>query len=407
MTPITLLRDSRRTFGYALLAGTIALLPGAAIAAAAQYGPQTRSSGDARGMGAQRLVGTYRLSATDSDNPDVTADRVLRGVPPAERTRISRQMQNRLTPPEIISIDREDNHVSIASSVGPQMTFDADGRERRETGPGGRTVTTRATVRAGQLEVSSSGSGNSDFSVTFEPLDGGRSMRVTRRLYNDALRQPIVVRSLYRRTSDTADWDVYSAGGRRDRTRNSGRAGDETYRDAMTIPSGTTFVATLDDSLSLRDARDGDYISLRVQDGPSQFRNATIEGYVTTEPTRASSRAGLGLAFERIKLADGRVGDFSGTIDGIRDPNGRDIAFDRAEADRDNTDRSDQAIQRGAIGAAVGAVLGAVIGGAKGAGIGAVLGAGGGAGTVLIDNQSQQLPRGTRFTIRSDTFDMQ
>lgn len=386
----------------ALLAGAVVLLPAAVLAAPAQYPrEQGRSNFDAR----QRLEGTYRLSATDSDNPDVIADRVLRGVSGAERARVSRQLRNRLTPPEIISIDRNDRHVSIASSIGPQMEFDADGRARSETGPGGRTVTTRASVRGGALEVSTSGSGNSDFSVTFEPLDNGRSLQVTRRLYNDALRQPVVVRSLYRRTSDTADWNVYSNRSSRARDVVGDRADDRSR--GMTVPTGTTFVATLDDSLNLRDVRDGDYISMRVEDGPSEFRNATIEGYVTTEPTRASSRSGLGLGFERIKLADGRVADFSGTIDAIRDPSGRNIAFDRAEADRDNgNDRSDQAIQRGAIGATVGAILGAVVGGAKGAGIGAAIGAGGGAGTVLLDNQSQTLPRGTRFTIRSDTFDM-
>jgi len=359
-----------------------------------------QSAFDGRPGAAVRFAGTYRLSGPDSDNPRAIADRVLRDVSGPERARISRQLENRLTPPEIIAIDRQDNQITIASSVGPQMTFDADGRARTETGPSGRSVTTRATLHLDELEVSTSGSGNSDFSVTFEPVDNGRSMRVTRRLYNDALREPVVVRSLYRRTSDAADWNVYGSGGP-DRPR--------AVRDdaSMTVPSGTTFVATLDQAISGRDTREGDYFSLRVQDGPSQFRGATIEGYVTAEPTRASSRTGLSLAFERIKLADGRTAEFSGAIQSVRDPNGRNIAFDRAEGDRD-ANRSDQAIQRGAIGAAVGAILGAVVGGAKGAGIGAVLGAGGGAGTVLLDSASQQgLPRGTQFTIRSDTFELQ
>ncbi len=398
MTHHLIRRHIHHSMLAAAFAGAVTLLPAAVLATPAQYQrEEPRRNVDAR----QRLEGTYRLSATDSDNPDAIADRVLRGVSGTDRARVSRQLRNRLTPPEIISIDRNDRHVSIASSIGPQMEFDADGRARSETGPGGRTVTTRASVRAGVLEVSTSGSGGSDFAVTFEALDNGRSLRVTRRLYNDALRQPVVVRSLYRRTSETADWNVYSDRGGR------ARAAVDDRNRGMTVPTGTTFVATLDDSLNLRDVRDGDYISMRVEDGPSEFRNATIEGYVTTEPTRASSRSGLGLGFERIKLADGRVADFSGTIDAIRDPSGRNIAFDRAEANRDNTnDRSDQAIQRGAIGATVGAILGAVVGGAKGAGIGAAIGAGGGAGTVLLDNQSQTLPRGTRFTIRSDTFDM-
>ena len=62
----------------------------------------------------------------------------------------------------------------------------------------------------------------------------------------------------------------------------------------------------------------------------------------------------------------------------------------------------DQAVQRGAIGAAVGAIIGAMAGGGKGAAIGAILGGGGGAATVFIDpNRSNDLPRGTEFTVRS------
>jgi hypothetical protein len=163
------------------------------------------------------------------------------------------------------------------------------------------------------------------------------------------------------------------------------------------------FVATLDQPLNVRNAREGDRLSLTIKDAPNEFRDATIEGYVTTAPTRVSTRTGLSVAFDRLRLRDGRTADFAGSIQGIRDANGRSIPFDRAE-NVDNDDRTQQAIQRGAIGAAIGAVLGAVIGGGKGAAIGAVVGAGGGAGTVLIDTQTQpDLPRGTEFTIRSDT----
>jgi hypothetical protein len=53
-----------------------------------------------------RLSGTYRLSASDSDDPRSAADRVLANVSSAERTRILRQIENRLTPPDVIAIDR-------------------------------------------------------------------------------------------------------------------------------------------------------------------------------------------------------------------------------------------------------------------------------------------------------------
>jgi hypothetical protein len=47
--------------------------------------------------------------------------------------------------------------------------------------------------------------------VTFEPLDNGRSLRVTKRIYDDNLRQPVAVQSFYRKSSDEAEWGVVSA----------------------------------------------------------------------------------------------------------------------------------------------------------------------------------------------------
>jgi hypothetical protein len=212
----------------------------------------------------------------------------------------------------------------------------------------------------------------------------------------------VVVRSLYRRTSDTPDWTVYN--GRDDsepRTASTTRTGEDDNR-SITVSSGTVFVATLDEALNTRTFRDGDRVTFTVENGPRDLEDAILEGYVTSESTRASSREGLTIAFDRIRLRDGRRGDFDGTIERVRDPNGRDIAFDRAE--RSSDDRNDQAVRRGTIGAAVGAVIGAVLGGGKGAAVGAVLGGGAGAGTVLIDRLNQQtLPRGTEFTIRSTT----
>jgi hypothetical protein len=345
-----------------------------------------------------RLSGTYRLSASDSDDPRSAADRVLANVSSAERTRILRQIENRLTPPDVIAIDRVGSRVRVASSSGPEVTFDATGESRVETGPRGRSTTTRASAYGDRIEVATSGSGGSDFSVTFEPLDNGDRLRVTRRLYNDALDAPVTVRSEYRRSSDTADWTVY-----RD-TRSTRTASSR----GTIVPTGTTFVATLDRAIGARSSRDGDPVTLTVTEGPSEFRNGVIDGYVTLSSASSSdSHRGLGIDFDRIRLSDGRTAAFAGSIDAIRDPDGREIAFDRADPGADQ-DRTNQAIQRGAIGAAVGAVIGAVIGGGKGAAIGAGGGAGGGAGTVFIDDRSAtELPRGTEFTIRSGTIELQ
>ena len=64
--------------------------------------------------------------------------------------------------------------------------------------------------------------------------------------------------------------------------------------------------------------------------------------------------------------------------------------------------RTEETVQRGAIGAGVGALIGAIAGGSKGAAIGAVIGAGGGAGTVIVEGRDRlDLPRGTEVTILS------
>jgi len=349
--------------------------------------------------GDYRFSGTYRLSANESDNPHTAADRALRDVAAADRTRVSRQLNNRLTPPDTIAIERGNGgEFTLASSNAPRVTFAADGQQRTERAANGRTMTTRASQYGDQVEISTQGMNGSDFSVTFETLDDGRSLAVTRRLYDDAIRTPVVVRSVYHRSSDVADWNVYDGTGRRAAPRSSAS------NSTTTVPTGTTFVATLDEPLNLRTARDGQRVTLTVVDGPNGFRNGKIEGVVSTE-RNGNNTNGVGFDFDRIRMTNGRNADFYGTIETIRDTNGRNIDFDRADVGDDN--RRDQAIERGAIGAAIGAVLGAVIGGGKGAAVGAAIGAGGGAGTVLVNAQTpSNLATGTEFTIRSGTFEM-
>jgi len=356
-----------------------------------QYGTQSAQDFS------QPFTGTYRLSPADSDDPRVVSERSLRSLSAADRTRISRQIENRLTPPEVLSIERRGNRITMASSQGPETSFDADGQSHSETARSGRVVTTRAVAHYDEVEVTTTGSGGSDFSVTFQTLNDGRTLSVTRRLYNEALRDPVVMRSLYHRTSEVADWNVYAG--------NASRSTNRSRTSAILVPTGTTFVGVLEQPLNLKTAREGDRIRLRVESG-NEFADATIEGYLTSEPSRASNRTGVSIAFDRITLRDGRSGDFDGTIQSVRDPNGKDIPFSEVER-ADKGDRTNEAVQHGAIGAALGAVIGAVIGGGKGAAIGAAVGAAGGAGTVLIDNPNQtELPRGTAFTIRSETTDI-
>ena len=117
---------------------------------------------------------------------------------------------NRLKAPDMIAIDRHQNTIAMASSRGQRVTFEADGQIRTEQGYGGGTVNTRATLYGDQLVVTTAGNRGRDFAVTFEPIDDGRNLRVTRRIHDDSLRQPVTVQSFYRKSSDEAHWDIYS-----------------------------------------------------------------------------------------------------------------------------------------------------------------------------------------------------
>ena len=118
----------------------------------------------------RQLQGTYTLDVGRSDNTQRTINTALQGVSAADRDRVTRQLNNRLDPPELIAIDRTGGRTVIASTHGPQFTFEADGQARTEQGPGGQSITTRASLYGDQLNVTTTGVANNEFRVTFEPL---------------------------------------------------------------------------------------------------------------------------------------------------------------------------------------------------------------------------------------------
>ncbi len=342
-----------------------------------------------------RLTGTYRLESGRGDDPGKAAEQAARALPTNQRPAVYQRLMSRLNAPEAIAIDRHQNTVTMASTRGQRVTFEANGEGRTEQGYGGATVNTRATLYGDQLVVTTTGNRGRDFAVTFEPIDDGRSLRVTRRINDDNLRQPVTVRSVYRRSSDEAHWDIYSSHQGPSSEPNVA-AGD------IGMPHGTRLVVTLDTALSTRNTHAEDRFSLTTR-SPSPYEGAIIEGTVSSVNAsgRVRGRADMALNFESIRLRDGRTYPFAGVIEHVRTANGETITVDTGGTLEDKS-RTDETLQRGAIAAAIGAIIGAMTGGGQGAAIGAVIGAGGGAGTVIAQGRDQlDLPRGTELTIRS------
>ncbi|MCA1640607.1 MAG: hypothetical protein LC785_01215 [Acidobacteria bacterium] len=344
------------------------------------------------------LTGTYRLDVSRSDDPRTAAQNASRALPGYNRQRTEDALIARLEAPDTLAVERRGTQVTIASTRAPQITFVADGRERVEQAADGHSVRARASVYGDQLIVSTTGDRDSDFTVTFDPIEGGRRLEVTRRISDINLRTPVTVRSVYERTSDVAQFDVYRGGGY--------TAGTTvpTASSEFIVPDGVTLSATLDQDLSTRTTREGEQFTMTVTQ-PSEYAGASLQGHISgvARSGRVTGRSEMSFNFDRIVLRDGRSYTFSGFVEGIRSTNGESVKVDNEGGVRDSS-QTNRTVQRTAIGTAVGAIIGAIAGGGSGAAIGAVVGAGAGAGSVYVQGRDDlELLRGSEVTVRSSS----
>ncbi|MEK6303468.1 MAG: hypothetical protein AABO41_22385 [Acidobacteriota bacterium] len=345
-----------------------------------------------RNREANRLRGTYRLDASRSDDVWRAASRATRGLTAEQQQRLRERISNRLSAPEMLAIERRGRNITIASSIAPVATFDADGRERVEQMPNGRSVRVMASLVGDQLVVSSTGERGNDFRVSFDVLGNGQQLRVTRRMDVESLTQPVTVNSIYNKTSEVAQLDLYNET-------------SPVSRNPRRPLDGVELVATLNNTLTTRQAREGERFSLTVR-SPSNYEGAVIEGYLSRvdRAKRVSGRAELSFNFERIRMRNGATRPFDGYITSVRTTNGEDVRVDNEGTVAESDSQTTQTVTRTGIGAALGALVGAIAGGGKGAAIGAAVGAGAGAGSVFIQGRDDlELISGTEFTIRAAT----
>jgi YMGG-like Gly-zipper len=371
-------------------------LAGLSLSASAQWWPDRNQQNPRRGYSNDGLSGTWRLNATRGDDPRVVAERATRSLDVIDRQRAQENLTRRLDAPSSLAIERSGRTVTMASSRGPQVTFEANGIETIETTRNGRERRTTAMLSGGRLTVRTVGDRGSDFEVVFEPLEGGRRMLVTRSLYTERLNQVVVARSVYDRVSDVAQFNL-------DRDLVRDQPDPMPSRGNFNVPDGVQLTARLNQQLSTRQTREGDRFTLNVTD-PGQYRGAVIEGVVmrSDRAGRVSGRADMTLDFNRIRMRDGRTYEFAGTIDNAMLPNGERVRVDREGNVKEDDSQTSRTLKRSAIGGAVGALIGAIAGGGKGAAIGAAVGAGAGAGSVFIEGRDDlDLPIGTEIYIRA------
>lgn len=357
------------------------------------YGPAVGSDYGTQ-YGVPTLTGTYSVDRSRSDDARTVAERAARNLAYNERTRVIEIISRRLDPPDQLALDVRGRSVTMSSTRATQISFDADGRERVETSPSGRTIHTRASLSGNELIVNSVGDRGNEFTATFQPLDNGRTLRVTRRIFLPELNQPVEVQSTYQRTSAVAQFDIYNP--------QNITQYPSTTAGSFIIPDGARVVGMLQTFISTRSAAPGDRFTLRVTE-PAEFRDAIIEGHIgdVARSSRLSGRSLMTLDFDSIRTRDGRTYQFAGLVENINTRNGEIVRVDTEGTIRDQN-QTTRTEQRAAIGTAVGAIIGAIAGGGKGAAIGAILGAGAGAGSIYAEGQNDlNLDRGTEVVIRA------
>ena len=356
---------------------------------------------EAYGQGRNRqLTGTWNLDASRSDDVRGAIDRanINRNT---NTDRIRQRLEDRLQPPDRLSIQQSGRRVTLASSTAPQVSFDADGRARSETNANGRTIQTTASLSGSVLTIRTQGDRANDFQVTFRPVDNARSLQVTRRIYNDRLTQPLETLSFYNRVSDVAEFGGYS--NTYPNTTTATRSDSRRRNNVSNIPADTILTASLNESLNTKDAKDGDRFTLTVV-SPAEYSSAVIEGYLTRveRSGRVTGSPEIGFEFDTIRLRNSGTYDFSGYIEQVRTPTGNKVKEDNEGSVKEKRGQTERTVVRSGIGAAIGAIIGGITGGGEGAAIGAAVGAGAGAGSVIVQGRDDlQLDNGTEFTIHT------
>jgi hypothetical protein len=387
----------------------VALVAGAMAACLAVSDGVSQASAQGFGRGRANLTGTYQLNVAQSDNSSTVADQVTRSLPGRDRPRLRNQILQRLDAPEDLAIERNGRTITMVSNNADRVTFEANGQAQVEQLPNGRSMRTTANLIGDRLEITSNGDRALDYQLTLEPINGGRSLRVTRRVSDVGLSQPVISRSVYDKVSNEARLDMYrdsdfpSANDRSARNRRGGGSRTATgSASADYVPDGTEIVATLDNRLSTREARAEDPFTLTVV-SPGQYQGARIDGRLlgVDRSGRVSGRSDITFDFDRIRFRNGRSSDFDGAIESVRTPDGDNLHVENTNVGEDESQTSRTATRTG-IGAAIGAVIGAVTGGTKGAVIGATVGGAAGAGSVIVQGRDDlNLEPGSEFRIRA------
>ncbi len=174
---------------------------------------------------------------------------------------------------------------------------------------------------------------------------------------------------------------------------------------SSSVPSGTRFLARLDDELSTRKHKVNKKFKartlepLQTVDGSVVPPGAEIRGHISRiEPAGLTGRARLWLTFDEIKTPGGKIPIVADVVSVPGNYSVKPGESKEGEIEA-RTSKGRREVEAAAAGAAIGAVIGATTHGGKGAAMGAAIG---GVSGFLVSSgigQELDLPKGTKLEL--------
>jgi len=158
---------------------------------------------------ASGLTGVYRIDEDRSDPLYSVIEGASSKVPYSEQQQFFMDLAVRLTPPDMLAIECRGNRVSLGSSRAARVEFVADGVTRNMSKAKGIVVRSRIGFERGSLVFTSTGGSDDNLNFTFTMLDNNQSLRVTRRISSKELIEPVIIRTVYEKINDVAQWDIF------------------------------------------------------------------------------------------------------------------------------------------------------------------------------------------------------
>lgn len=166
------------------------------------------------------------------------------------------------------------------------------------------------------------------------------------------------------------------------------------------VPAGTQLRLRLNDTLSSKESRAGDRFTATVVN-PSRYEEATVNGHIRSirKSGRVKGRTTMSLAFDSIRLTNGRSGVMRGEVLRLYDSDSPKNVDEEGRVQSGG--RGKQTLKRSGIGAVAGAVIGGIAGGGKGAAIGLIVGGAAGAGSIAVEGSKElKIESGTEMLVR-------